>query len=295
MDRFSELRAFVDVVEAGSFSGAARETGQSRSSVNRLVIALEERLGVQLLHRTTRSVSTNSNGRALYERAKQILSDLEEVELSVTAARRVPVGKLRISAPHSFGDLDFSDIVAGFLKQYPQVQIEISFENRLIDPVTEGYDLVIRVAEPDEETLLVDHRIMTLDYLLCASPAYLKEHGVPKTAECLKDHHGLSLLQSEQSGFWGLLGPDGPVKVKVRPVLRANTMDALLKAATEGLGIAVLPEYAIRSDLEAGRLEKLLSSYQLPSRMLQVIYPPARHLSANVQAFSDFVSDWCSR
>ena len=295
MDRFSELRAFVDVVEAGSFSGAARETGQSRSSVNRLVIALEERLGVQLLHRTTRSVSTNSNGRALYERAKQILNDLEEVELSVTASQRVPVGKLRISAPHSFGDLDFSEIVAGFLKQHPQVEIEISFENRLIDPVTEGYDLVIRVAEPDEETVLVDHRIMALDYLLCASPSYLREHGTPQTAECLKDHHGLSLLQSEQSGFWVLSGPDGPAKVKVRPVLRANTMDALLKAATEGLGIAVLPEYAIRSELEAGRLRQLLSDYRFPSRMLQVIYPPARHLSANVQAFTDFVSDWCKR
>ncbi|MBO9447575.1 LysR family transcriptional regulator [Ruegeria sp. R14_0] len=295
MDRFSELRAFVDVVEAGSFSGAARETGQSRSSVNRLVIALEERLGVQLLHRTTRSVSTNSNGRALYERAKQILNDLEEVELSVTASQRVPVGKLRISAPHSFGDLDFSEIVTGFLKQHPQVEIEISFENRLIDPVTEGYDLVIRVAEPDEETVLVDHRIMTLDYLLCASPSYLREYGTPQTAECLKDHHGLSLLQSEQSGFWVLSGPDGPAKVKVRPVLRANTMDALLKAASEGLGIAVLPEYAIRSELEAGRLRQLLSDYQFPSRMLQVIYPPARHLSANVQAFTDFVSDWCKR
>lgn len=293
MDRFSELRAFVDVVEAGSFSGAARETGQSRSSVNRLVIALEERLGVQLLHRTTRSVSTNSNGRALYERAKQILDDLEEVELSVTSARQVPFGKLRISAPHSFGDLDFSEIVAGFLKQYPKVQIEISFENRLIDPVADGYDLVLRVAEPDEETQLVDHRIVTLDYLLCASPEYLEEYGTPATPACLKSHRVLSLLQAGQPAIWGLLGPDVPTRVPVRPVLSANTMDALLKAATEDLGIAVLPEYAIRSELEAGRLQQVLSGYRLPPRMLQVIYPPSRHLSANVQAFRDFVSEWC--
>ncbi|MEM9127033.1 MAG: LysR family transcriptional regulator, partial [Pseudomonadota bacterium] len=263
MDRFSELRAFVDVVEAGSFSGAARETGQSRSSVNRLVIALEERLGVQLLHRTTRSVSTNSNGRAFYQRARQILDDLEEVELSVTAARRVPFGKLRISAPHSFGDLDFSEIVAGFLKKYSQVEIEISFENRLIDPVTDGYDLVLRVAEPDEDTLLVDHRIVALDYLLVASPAYLRKHATPDTAASLKSHRVLSLLQAGQPGHWILLGPDGPTKVPVRPVLSANTMDALLKAATEDLGIAVLPEYAIRSELEAGRLQQVLTDYRL--------------------------------
>lgn len=293
MDRFSELRAFVDVVEAGSFSAAARETGQTRSSVNRLVISLEERLGVQLLHRTTRSVSINSNGRALYERAKQILDDLEEVELSVTSARRVPFGKLRISAPHSFGDLDFSEIVAGFLLKYPKVEIEIAFENRLIDPVADGYDLVLRVAEPDEETILVDHRIMTLDYLLCASPKYLEQKGTPKSAKCLKNHRALSLLQTENAGHWTLHGPEGAVKVSLCPVLSANTMDALLKAATEGLGIALLPEYAIRSELEAGRLKQLLSDYQFPSRMLQVIYPPSRHLSANVQAFTDFVSDWC--
>ncbi|MBE1283432.1 MAG: LysR family transcriptional regulator [Rhodobacteraceae bacterium] len=294
MDRFAEIRAFVDVVDAGSFSAAARATGQSRSAVNRLVISLEERLGVQLLHRTTRSVSANSNGHALYQRSKRLLEDLEEIEHAVSSTRREPFGLLRISAPHSFGELDFSKIVAAFLKRYPMVTIDLSFENRLVDPIAEGYDIVIRVSEPDEQTMLVDHRVLSLDYVLCASPEYLEQHGAPTTVEDLRSHRLLSLHQATQSGYWTFLGPDGPIRVPLRPVLSANGLDALLTAATSGLGISVLPEYAIRSELKSGSLRALLGEYRFPSRMLQVVYPPARHLSAKVQMFTDFVDAWCN-
>ena len=293
MDRFSELRAFAAVIEAGGFSAAARETGQSRSAVNRLVMALEERLGVQLLHRTTRSVSANSSGRALYERARQLLDDLDEMERSVSSARTEPVGKLRINAPLSFGDLDFSDLVARFLKQYPTVEIDISFESRFVDPVAEGYDLVIRIAEPDEETALVDHRILPLTYLLCASPNYLSERGTPETADDLRRHAILFQRRSSEMPAWTLDCPSGRVSVDLHPVLTSNTLDALLTAACAGLGIAVMPEYAVRSELDAGRLHPVLTDHALPPRMLQVIYPPARHLSAKVRLFTDFVHDWC--
>ena len=294
MDRFAEIRAFLDVVEAGSFSAAARVTGQSRSAVNRLVIALEERLGVQLLHRTTRSVSLNSNGSALYERAKRLLDDLEEIERAVSSTRREPFGMLRISAPHSFGDLDFSKIVAAFLKRHPKVTIDLSFENRLVDPVAEGYDIVIRVSEPDEQTMLVDHRVLSLDYLLCASPDYLATYGTPETIQELGAHKLLALEQATQTGHWTFVGPDGPTRVPLRPVLCANSLDAILTATTFGLGISVLPEYAIRSELKTDSLRSILKDYRFPSRMLQVVYPPARHLSAKVQVFTDFVDAWCN-
>ncbi|MEL6574632.1 MAG: LysR family transcriptional regulator [Pseudomonadota bacterium] len=294
MDRFAELRAFTAVIEAGGFSSAARVLGQSRSSVNRLVIGLEERLGVQLLHRTTRSVSANSTGRALYEKARQLLDDLDEIEHSVLAARSEPEGRLRISAPLSFGELDFSAIVAAFLARHPKVEIDISFENRMVDPIAEGFDIVIRVAEPDEETILVDHRIITLDYLPCASATYLAARGTPADAAALADHAILHLRQGAAGPVWTLEGPAGPVSVPVRPVLTSNNLETLLTATLEGLGIAVMPEYAVRTALEDGRLVAVLPDHRFPARMLQVIYPPARHLSAKVRLFAEFVEQWCA-
>lgn len=295
MDKFSELRAFTAVVEAGGFSAAARELGQSRSAVNRLVIALEDRLGVQLLHRTTRVVSATSNGQALYERARQVLDDLEEMETAVGSSRTNPVGKLRMSVPLSFGDLDFSDLVAQFLRAHPKVQIDVSFDSRFVDPVAEGFDLVIRVSEPDEKTPLVDHRLVELDYVLCASPSYLKSRKVPKEPSQLANHQILFHSLPGRATSWALSGPNGSEVIAFSPRLAANNLEALLTAACADLGIAILPEYAIRSELGAGRLRRVLPEYHLPKRTLQVIYPPARHLSAKVRHFTDFVAAWCGR
>lgn len=294
MDRFSELQAFVAVIDAGGFSAAARQMGQSRSSVNRVVIALEERLRVQLLNRTTRSVSPTSTGQALYERAQRLLDDLEEVESAVSSARTDPVGRLRITAPQSLGELDFSDLVTSFMTAHPRVEIDVTFDTRLVDPVAEGFDLMIRIAEPDEETMLVDHRILELEYLLCASPAYLARRDIPRTATDLRDHAVLHQALGARSPTWTLTGPEGPMTVPLTPVLISNTLDILLTGARQGLGIAIMPEYAVRSDLVEGRLKRVLPEYGLPSRMLQVIYPPARHLSAGVRLFTEFVEAWCS-
>ncbi|MEM8742369.1 MAG: LysR family transcriptional regulator, partial [Pseudomonadota bacterium] len=176
MDRFAELQAFVAVVEAGGFSSAARALGQSRSSVNRLVIGLETRLGVQLLHRTTRSVVPNATGQALYERARRLVDDVDEVEQAVGPSPRAPAGVLRLGAPLPFGDLDFSRLVTAFMARHPNVQLEVRFENRRVDPVAEGHDLLIRIAapdtpnEPDEPTRLIHRRILPLEHILCAAP-----------------------------------------------------------------------------------------------------------------------------
>lgn len=293
MDRFSELRAFVGVIEAGGFSAAARRMGQSRSSVNRLVIALEERLGAQLLHRTTRAVSPTSTGSALYDRARQVLDDLDEIENAVTLASTEPTGKLRISAPLSFGELDFSQMITAFLQAHRQVEADITFEARFVDPIAEGYDIVIRIAPPDEETILVDHRVLQLDYLICASPAYLAEHPAPTVAKDLQNHAVLFQRHEAHAPSWALEGPDGTVTVPVRPVLTANNLEMLRTACCAGLGIAIMPEYAVRSEFTSGRLQPVLKDHHLPARMLQVIYPPARHLSAKVRAFTDFVHTWC--
>lgn len=291
MDRFAELRAFRTVIEAGGFSAAARETGQSRSSVNRLVIAMEERLGVQLLNRTTRRVSPTSTGQALYERARQVLDDLDEMESAVASAGTRPTGLLRINAPLSFGDINFSEIVAAFMARYPEVDVDLTLEGRQVDPVAEGYDVVIRIAEPDEETTLVDHRIRAFDYLVCAAPAYLERAGTPTHPDDLRRHALLHLNFGGRSPAWTFTGPDGIVTVPVRPRLGANNLEPLLAAACAALGIAIMPGFAIRSELEAGNLVPVLPDWKLPARMLQVIYPPARHLSAKVRLFTDFIEE----
>jgi len=293
MDRFAELRAFLAVVEAGGFSAAARAMGQSRSGMNRLVIALEERLGVQLLHRSTRSVSANSTGRALYAKARQLLDDLDEIEQSVVSTRSEAAGKLRISTPPSLGDLDFSALICAFMARHPRVEVDVSFETRFVDLIAEGYDVVVRIAEPDAETTLVDHRVLRLDYLLCASADYLERRGAPASVGDLAGHAALAQRQGGAVPGWSLSGPDGAARVPLVPVLTANDLDVLLTAARAGLGIAVMPEFAVRSDLVAGRLRRVLPGHSLAPRMLQVVYPPARHLSAKVRLFTDFVEGWC--
>ena len=294
MDRFSELHAFRAVVEAGGFSAAARELGQSRSAVNRLVLALEARLGVQLLNRTTRVVSPTSMGHALYDRSRQLLDDLVEIETAVSSARTDPVGTLRVSVPLSFGDLDFSDLIAQFLVTYPRVDMDVSFDSRFVDPVAEGFDVVIRVSQPDEETPLVDHRIVELDYVLSASPDYLQRHKTLERPADLGSHEILFHRQPGQPPRWALSGPDGGETISFNPRLSANDLAMLLAAAKAGLGIAILPEFAIRSELQTGSLLRVLPDHHLPPRMLQVIYPPARHLTAKVRHFTEFVEAWCS-
>ncbi|MEM6974124.1 MAG: LysR family transcriptional regulator [Pseudomonadota bacterium] len=294
MDRFNELRAFNAVIDAGGFSAAARQTGQSRSAVNRLVIALEERLGTQLLHRTTRTVAANSTGRAFYDKARQILDDLDELERSVAAARSEPSGLLRVSVPFSLGDLDFAALVTAFMQRHPSVGVEIAVEGRLVDPVAEGFDVVIRIAEPDEQTTLVDHRILTLDYLLCAAPSYLAVHGVPPGPEALREHATLFHRHGAGPAAWLLKGVGETRSVPLQPVMTANSLEPLLTAARAGVGIAMMPAYTVRSCLAAGRLCDILPAWRPPTRMMQVIYPPARHLSAKVRVFTDFVTHWCT-
>ncbi len=293
MDKFSELRAFAAVVESGGFASAARDLGQSRSSVNRLVIALEDRLGVQLLHRTTRAVSATSTGERIYQRAKAVLEDIAELELSAGKARTEPVGRLRISAPPTIGTPDFSELIIDFMKSYPELEVEATFDTRIVDPVADGFDVVIRSAIPDEETHLVDHRVFTFDYLICASRAYINAHGAPKDLEALRAH---KVLYQGKAGFsrgWELLGPKGAVIAPVRPVLTTNSLATLLQGVRAGLGISIIPAHEVAAEVLVGEIVQVLPEYSVGSRELQVIYPPARYLPAKVRLFTEFIAARC--
>lgn len=187
MDKFESIRAFTQVVEAKGFAAAARKMQMSRSAVNKLVINLENQLGVQLLYRTTRQVTLTDSGKAFYERCIDILAELEEAELAVSQQHREPKGILKINAPMSFGISYLGSKVAEFMIRYTDIKIQLTLEDRFVDPISEGYDLVIRIGAPPNSPSLVVHHLAIIPRIICAAPSYLQARGIPSEPNQLKN------------------------------------------------------------------------------------------------------------
>jgi len=288
MDKLSGLRAFVKVVEHGSFSEAARSLRLSRSAVSKYVIELEQELGVQLLNRTTRSASPTENGRVYYERALAILADLEEADLAVTRLQAEPRGLLRINAPMSFGTLHLAPALAEFMEKYPELQIQLTLSDEQIDAVQEGYDVTLRIAELAASSLIA-RRLIGVERVLCASPAYIQRRGAPEHPRDLKSHECLTYGFLATGNQWKLTGPDGEHALSVPWRLCANNAQVLSQAALEGHGIALLPTFIAGAALRSGALLPVLRNYRAPDIALYAIYPPTRHLSSKVRLFIDFL------
>ena len=291
MDKFAALQAFVDVVEQEGFAPAARLRGRSRSAVNRFVLALEEELGVQLFNRTTRKVSTTSEGAAFYERSKAILSALEEAERDVGRAGEETSGLLRVNAPMSFGTMHLGAAVSDFMLEHPNLRVELHLNDRLVDLIEEGFDLAIRIAEPNEDTTFVDMRICKARLAICAAPDYLARHGTPSHPRELRSQRCLHYGNLPTGTIWRLAGPEGTANVRVNNVFCSNNGEVLKDAAVKGLGIAMLPTFIVGEDLQAGRLVTILSDFAAPEPWLTALYPPTRHLSAKIRVFTDFLME----
>ncbi len=289
MDKFAALRAYVTVVDEEGFAAAGRLLGLSRSAVNRLVIALEDELGVQLLNRTTRQVAPTAAGLAFVDRAKAILDALDAAEREVGAAQTAAVGQLRVNAPMSFGTLHLGPAIADFMADHPELRIELALNDRFVDIIEEGYDLAIRIAEPDEETTLVDFRLSEIRRVLCASPGFLERHGEPGHPDALKRLPCLNYGHLPNQQRWRLDGPDGRIDVGIGTVLCSNNGEALRDAAVKGLGVALLPTFIVGPALQVGELVTVLHDYRPPTLMLTIIYPPSRHLAAKIRLFTDFL------
>lgn len=293
MDKFESMRAFTQVVEEGSFAAAARKMQLSRSAVNKLVINLENQLGVQLLYRTTRQVTPTDTGRAFYERCIDILSSLEEAELAVSQQHSEPKGSLKINAPMSFGISYLGSKIAEFMIRYRDIKIQLTLEDRLVDPVSEGYDLVIRIGSPLKSPSLVAHHITTLPRVICAAPSYLKAKGIPNNLDELKNHSCLHYGYLRADCQWELINKEKQerVSVSIDGVLFSNNGEILRDAATEGLGIVLLPTFIVERELERGELQVILPGYHPPELTLCVIYPVNRHLSTKIQLFTQFFQE----
>ena len=288
MEKLDGLTVFAKVVEAGTFSAAARHFGLSKSAVSKQVAGLEDRLGARLLNRTTRRLSLTEVGAAFYERCTRIIAEVEEAELAVGRLHAEPRGTLRVNAPMSFGIRHLAPALPAFMDRYPELTIDLVLNDRVVDIVDEGFDLAIRIARlPDSR--LIARKLTTARIVACAAPAYWRRHKRPAHPGDLEGHNCLIYTYLVARNECEFRGPDGAFSVKVSGSLRANNGDALLAAARGGLGVYVGPTFILGEDLRAGRLEAVLEDYENEPLSIYAVYPHNRHLSTKVRVFVDFL------
>ena len=288
MDKLTSIKAFTRVVQHGSFAAAARELRLSRSAVSKYVIELEQELGSQLLVRTTRSASPTENGQAYYERCIGILADLEEADLAVARLASEPRGLLRVNAPMSFGTLHLGGAVADFMEKYPELQIMLVLSDQQIDPVQEGFDVTLRIADLPSSSLIA-RKIAPVSVAVCAAPSYLARRGVPAHPDDLRSHDCLTYGYLATGNQWKLTGADGDHWIHIPWTLCTNNGEVLRDAAVKGRGIVMLPTFIVGADLQEGSLRSILTEYTPPEISVYAIYPQTRHLSVKVRLFIDFL------
>lgn len=288
MDRALEMQVFCTVVDRGSFVGAVEVLGMSKAAVSRHVNALEERLGVRLLQRTTRRLSLTEEGRLFYEQAREVLSLMEEAESAVAFGTGEPAGVLRINVPVSFGILHLAPIWADFLALYPRVELDISLNDRQVDLVEEGFDLAVRIARLESSTL-VGRRFASTRMRLCASPGYLQRHDTPAEPADLARHRVVAYSHFSMGNEWTFEGPDGKHQVTTRSVVRCNNGDTCRAIALAGGGILLQPSFMIGEDLRRGDLVELLPAFRSVELGIYAVYPTRKHLAPKVRAMINFL------
>lgn len=288
MDRLTSLTAFVRVVDSGGFSAAGRRLDMSTTMVSNHVRALEERLGARLLNRTTRKVSLTEVGKVYYDRATQILADIEQADDIAGALQSTPRGTLRIyTATHIVPFV--APVVDEFLKRYPDVKVDLNMGERLIDVIDEGFDVAIRLTPPPDSSLIV-RSLATWRHVLCCSSSYLETHGPLRQLSELTEHNCVRHVLYPFGDEWHFVDrKDLPAKVRVSGNLITNSAEMLRRAALDGIGVALMAGFMIHDDLEAGRLVRLLPEYRPVELTMNAVYPHRHHLSAKVRTFIDML------
>ena len=289
MDRLTEMEAFVTVVDHGGFTEAARQMGLSKSAVSKHVAALETRLSVRLLNRTTRRVSPTELGLAYYDRARQVLDQTLEADAMVTAMQSAPRGSLRVSAPVSFGMGHLSRAVAKVLGACPEVDVNMTLDDRFVEVVAEGFDVAIRIGRLEDSSLKA-RKLAEARRLLAASPDYVARMGAPRSFEGLGAHRLLHYSHLSTGNFWRLRSASGEERhIRVGGRLTVNNGDSLMAAAEAGLGIALLPSFILGSALEDGRLVEVLADRPPDLLGIHALYPQSQFPQPKLRAFIDFL------
>lgn len=289
MDRLSSMAAFVKAVETGSFSAAGDAMQMSAQLIGKHVQHLEHRLGVRLLNRTTRRQSLTDFGRTFYERAKNILAEVETAENLAAETQASPSGRLRVNAPVSFGMQSLAPRLPEFMQANPMISVELTLANRPVDLIDEGFDVVFRVGQLSDSGLIA-RPLAPYRLILCAAPAYLKDKPPIRTPWDLQEHECLGFSHTELRTHWTFDGPEGRVIIPVSGRYMADHGEPLLCAALAGLGIMLQPLELVARSLQQGALVPLLPDYPVPSRALHVLYAPDRRITPKLRTFLDFAT-----
>jgi DNA-binding transcriptional LysR family regulator len=288
MDRLTSLTAFVQVVDNEGFSAAGRKLNMSTTMVSNHIQALEERLGVRLLNRTTRKVSLTEIGRAYYDRATQILTDLEQADDIASAQQSTPRGTLRVHTATHMVSL-IAPVVAEFLAAYPEVKVDLRMGEANVDLIEEGFDVALRMTPPPDSSLII-RKLATWRHVLCCSHGYLEKHGRPEQLTELADRNCVRHVMYPFGDEWQFIDRKGAsASVRVAGRLITNSGETLRLAALQGAGICLAAGFLVQDDLEAGRLVRLLPEFRPVEMSMNAVYPHRHHLSAKVKTFIDML------
>jgi LysR family transcriptional regulator for bpeEF and oprC len=293
MDKLKSLMIFIRSAQHGSFSEAARQLGMAPSAVSRAVLRLEDELGVRLLHRTTRSLTLSEDGNRFYQRCEQILNDLEQAELEVKRAQAMPIGTLRLDLSFTFGKVHIAPALLQFATQYPELNLNVSFNDRLVDLIEEGVDATVRIGMSSDSSLMM-HHLATAHYITCASPQYLAQYGKPTTPTELSQHRCVNFIysQTRREPTWKFEQDGKSIDLAVDSYLRFDNSEVILAAVIQGAGVVQLPKFIAANAIARGDLQPILQSYATQAGLpIAVLYPHKRYLSAKVRVFVEFMTE----
>jgi DNA-binding transcriptional LysR family regulator len=289
MDKYQEMRVFAAVADAGSFVAAADALEMSKAAVSRYVSELEQRLGVRLMHRTTRRLSLTQEGEVFLARSREILASIDDSEREISTHSESASGLLKVSAPVSFGMKHLAPLWSEFLQAHPGVSLDLQLADRVIDLVDEGFDVAVRIARlPDSS--LVSRKLASTQLVLCASAKYLKARGVPKHPSELKQHDILAYSLLAMGDQWQFTGPKGHASVKVRPRMWTNNGDSCIAAAVRGAGIVMQPTFLLVDELASGRLVRVLPKWHSIELGIYAVYPTRKFVLPKVRVLLEFLS-----
>lgn len=294
MDHLSRIGVFLEVVKQEGFAGAARELGITSSAVSKQIQNLEYELKVKLLNRTTRRVSVTEEGAIFFERASRALEDLKEAEEQINELKLSPRGPLKVSLPMSFGLKHLAGPIADFAALYPEVELDVHFDDRVIDMVQEGFDVCVRIAALTDSSL-ISRKLGECPIFICASPGYLKAHGTPKHPRDLAGHNVLAYTRNKGAHEWRYKEPSGEVgQVSLKSNFKCDAGDMMMEAAKKDIGLIILPYFYVQDAIASGELVSVLDKYKTwPERSITAIFQPNRYLSTRLRLFVDHLTLVC--
>jgi DNA-binding transcriptional LysR family regulator len=287
MKDLNEIQCFVKAVELKSLTAAAKALDLPKSSVSRKISNLEKRMGMTLVVRTTRALNLTDKGRQFFQTALSAIQEIEAAERGLDTSRETIEGPLRVTAPVEFALGLFPKMIAGFLKTYPKVTIDLVLTERVVDLVAEGFDVAFRMGELDDSTL-VAKKLPTLNAHIVASPKLLKERGEPKNPSDIEEHEWLGFSPDGTIMKWALKSPEGRKTITPRGPLSANHFFALKQAVAEGLGFAVVPDYMVEDDLRNKTLKTVCERWEFEGGPAHIVYPSQKFLSLKLRRFIDY-------